>query len=466
MSDPVNMTERQRLFDLDLAHGWHPFTPMTVYGAEKPLMIQSAQGHELVDVDGRTFLDGVSSLWCNLLGHRHPGITAAIRRQLDQIAHSTFLGNSQPVAVELAARLVRLAPQGLQRVFFSDNGSTAVEVALKMALQYHQQSGEPGAEERSRFLALGEAYHGDTLGSVSLGGIPAIHDRFSALRFEVLRGPSPSCYRCPLGKKLSTCATDCADAVVNMIEENASSLAGVVLEPGFQGAGGIITFPEGFLRTVAAATHRAGALLILDEVASGMGRSGKLFVAEREGLRPDLLCVAKGITGGYLPLAATLATETIFKAFLGPPEEGRTFFHGHTFTGNQLAAAAALATLDALEQENVLEHVGELIQIMTECLADLKDHPLVGDVRQYGLAAGIELVACREDKTPFPPSERVGMKVCGHAQERGVFLRPLGDVLVLMPALNMTQDDLRRLIATVHESLNDELESRRGRPNS
>ncbi len=461
MVDDATQAERQRLFEQDLAHGWHPFTPMDAFPHERPLMVQSAQGHELVDMDGRTFLDGVGSLWCNLLGHRHPRITAAIRMQLDRVAHSTFLGNSQPVAVRLAARLVALAPTGLRRVFFSDNGSTAVEVALKMALQYHQQSGVPGGRGRSRFLSLVQAYHGDTVGAVSLGGIPAVHDRFDALRFEVIRAPSPYCYRCPLDKDSASCAIDCADEVVRLIEDNADSLAAVVLEPGFQGAAGIITYPEGFLRTVAKAAETAGALLILDEVASGMGRSGQLFVADREGLRPDLLCIAKGLTGGYLPLAATLATETIYQAFLGAPEAGRTFLHGHTFTGNQLGAAAALATLDALEEERVLENLPALVDRMATALAALSDHPLVGDIRQYGLAAGIELVACRETKTPFSPRERVGMRVCGFAQDRGVFLRPLGDTLVLMPSLNISIENLDRIVTTIRDSLDDELERQR-----
>ncbi len=449
-----NEENRALFMATDVAHCWHPFTPMSVYADESPLMIESARGHELFDCDGRSFLDGVSSLWCNLLGHQHPKITSAIKNQLDKVAHTTFLGNSNPLAVTLAQRLIALAPHGLSRVFYSDNGSTAVEVALKMALQYHQQSEEVEGHKRTRFLSLGLAYHGDTMGSVSLGGIGGIHDRFQALRFDVVRGPSPYCYRCPLGEDPISCHNDCTQEVVDLIEENASTLAGVVIEPGFQGAAGIITYPEGFLKQVERATKKAGALLIFDEVASGMGRSGDLFVAKTEGISPDLLCLAKGLTGGYLPMAVTLAKEKTYRAFLGRPAEGRTFFHGHTFTGNQLAAAAALATLSTIAEEGVLENVRALKETLTKQLLDLRDHPLVGEIRQYGLAVGIEIVACKTTKKPFPVSERVGMKICRYAQDKNVFLRPLGDVIVLMPAINFSTRDLQRLVSAVKYGVN------------
>ncbi|MFT7619189.1 MAG: adenosylmethionine-8-amino-7-oxononanoate aminotransferase [Planctomycetota bacterium] len=446
MGRPQNDKSRDELFATDLAHCWHPFTPMSAYPNEAPLMIESAEGHQLTDVDGNSYLDGVSSLWCNLLGHRHPKISEAIKAQVDKVAHTTFLGNSNPVAVELAERLVALAPLSLNRVFFSDNGSTAVEVALKIALQYHQQSAAPGGAERTRFLSLGLAYHGDTIGSVSLGGIPAIHDRFRPLRFDVIRGPSPYCYRCPLGLERETCKEACLQDVLALIEEHGATLAGVVIEPGFQGAGGIITYPDGYLAAVESATKKVGALLIFDEVASGMGRSGDLFVSETEFIEPDLLCMAKGLTGGYLPMAATLATEEIYEVFLGPPEAGRTFYHGHTFTGNQLAAAAALATLDALEDEDILAQVPERIETLAESLTKLSDLEIVGDIRQYGLAVGIEVVADKATRQSFPADKRVGMRICRHALDEGLFLRPLGDVLVLMPSLNFSNDEITTLV--------------------
>ncbi len=453
MTDSSPRPKRSELFDHDLAHCWHPFTPMSVYGEEAPLMVESAEGHELIDYDGRRLLDGVSSLWCNILGHRHPKISQAIKSQVDKVAHTTFLGNSNPLAVGLAQRLTSLAPEKMERVFFSDNGSTAVEVALKMALQYHQQSGLPSGKKRNRFLSLGLAYHGDTMGSVSLGGIPSVHDRFQALRFDVIRGPSPYCYRCPLGLNPENCQTECESATVNLIEEHGEQLAGVVIEPGFQGAAGIITYPKTFLKAIEAATKKAGALLIFDEVASGMGRSGDLFVAQTEGIDCDFICMAKGLTGGYIPMAATLTKDVIYQAFLGAPEEGRTFYHGHTFTGNQLASAAALATLSAIEEEKVIEGIPKRVASLQESLQSLKSHPLVGDIRQYGMAAAVEIVADKESRQSFPASSRVGMKVCIHAQENGVFLRPLGDVIVLMPSLNFSQENLNRLVQAIGDGL-------------
>jgi len=428
---------------------WHPFTPHAVYEKEHPLLIDRGEGNYLIDVDGNRYLDGVSSLWCNLLGHHRPEIDNAIRSQLDKIAHSTLLGNSNAVAVELAHRLVSLAPEGLTRVFFSDNGSTSVEVALKMAFQFWQQVDGGAEKRRTRFVALANAYHGDTLGSVSVGGIDLFHEKFRPMLFDVLRGPSPYCYRCPLEKDPASCAQECLQSLLELIHNNADELAGVVLEPGFQGAGGIIAYPKGYLRKVREATHDAGTFLVLDEVAAGMGRGGTLFACEQEKVVPDFLCIAKGLTGGYLPLAATLTTERVFEAFLAPPEDGFTFFHGHTYTGNALGAAAALATLDILDREEILSKVKEKIQFLGDEVGRLWNLPGVGDIRQWGMAAGVELVADKQTKEPFPASERRGMRVCTAAKSRGVFLRPLGDVVVVMPPLTITQDEIRILVDAV-----------------
>ena len=454
-SRPIPGTDlsRDELVRLDDAHVWHPFTPHSVYRDEAPLMVVAGEGHYLVDADGRRYLDGVASLWCNLFGHRRPEIDAAIADQLGRIAHSTFLGNASVPAVTLAARLVDLAPDGLTRVFFSDNGSTAVEVALKMALQYWQQ--QDGGRERRRtvFVTLGNAYHGDTVGAVSLGGIPLFHERYGPLLFETVRAHSPYCYRCPLGLSTETCRTDCATELERLILENGDRVAAVVLEPGVQGAAGMIPLPEGFLRRAADAARRVGALLVLDEVAVGFGRSGSMFACEREEVVPDLLCLAKGLTGGYLPMAATLTTERVFEAFLGEPADGRTFFHGHTYTGNQLAAAAAHATLDIFEREQVLDRLAPVIVRFHAELERLRDHPHVGDIRCFGLAAGVELVADRATKEAFPSSERRGMRVCTAARDSGVFLRPLGDTIVLMPPLSITIDEVRMLVGALEDGI-------------
>ncbi len=425
---------------IDRAHVWHPFTPHSAYADDDPLMVVAGEGHYLIDADGRRYLDGVSSLWCNLFGHRRAEIDQAIRDQLDRIAHATFLGNATAPAVTLAKRLVDLAPDGLTRVFYSDNGSTAVEVALKMALQYWQQADGGAGKERTAFLTFSHAYHGDTIGSVSLGGIDLFHERYRPLLFKTIQAPSPAV---PGAEK----------ALEALVERHGSTLAAIVLEPGMQGAAGMVTQPEGFTRRVQELADRSGALLILDEVAVGFGRSGVLFASEKEGVSPDFLCLAKGLTGGYLPMAATLTTERIFQAFLGHPSEGRTFFHGHTYTGNPLAAAAAHATLDIFEQTNLLTELPGKVELLASLLDELRVLPAVGDIRQYGLAAGIELFADRDAKLSYPPAQRRGMQVCGAARRRGVFLRPLGDVVVLMPPLTLTADELTMLVRVVHESI-------------
>lgn len=440
---------------LDARYVWHPFTPHSVYASEDPLMVVAGEGNYLVDADGRRYLDGVASLWCNLFGHRRQEIDEAIREQLGRIAHSTFLGNSSAPAVLLAKRLVEIAPEGLTRVFFSDNGSTAVEVALKMAYQFWQQQDGGRGRERSVFVTLGNAYHGDTVGSVSLGGIDLFHERYRPLLFETVRAHSPYCYRCPLGKTPDVCAVDCAEELERLILDNGDRVAAVVLEPGVQGAAGMVVLPEGLVRRAADAARRVGALLILDEVAVGFGRSGRMFASEREGVAPDLLCLAKGLTGGYLPMAATLATERIFEAFLGDPAEGRTFFHGHTYTGNQLAAAAAHATLDIFERDDVIASLGPKIELLARELERLRALPAVGDIRQYGLAAGVELVADRETKEPYPSSERRGMKVCMAVKRHGVFLRPLGDTIVLMPPLSIEEDEIRLLVDAIASGISE-----------
>lgn len=428
------------LHSTDRRHVWHPFTPHSVYADEHPLMVVAAEGHWLIDADGSRYLDGVASLWCNLFGHRRSEIDAAITAQLGRFAHSTFLGNASAPAVELAGRLTALAPAGLERVFFSDNGSTAVEVAMKMAYQFWQQTGNSADRRRTRFVTLGGAYHGDTVGAVSLGGIELFHEVYRPLLFPTLQAPQPYCYRCPLGLERDSCGVACAAAAERLIAEHADEIAAVVIEPGVQGAAGMVTQPDGFAARIAAAARDVGALVIVDEVAVGFGRSGRMFASEVEQLTPDFLCLAKGLTGGYLPMAATLTTERIFAGFLGRPEEGRTFYHGHTYTGNALAAAAAHATLDILP--GVLDTLPATVAHFAERAERLRTLPHVGDVRRYGLALGVELVAEVASREPWPSSRRTGMRVCTEAKRRGVFLRPIGDVVIVMPPLTITTAEL------------------------
>jgi len=446
---------REQLVEWDDAFVWHPFTPHSAYRDDDPLMIVSGEGNYLVDADGTRLLDGVASLWCNLFGHRRREIDDAIAAQLGRIAHSTFLGNASAPAVTLAKRLVDVAPTGLRRVFFSDDGSTAVEVALKIAFQYWKQVDEGRSARRRKFLTLGNAYHGDTVGSVSLGGISLFHERYGALLFETIKAPSPYCYRCPLGLERESCQLACVESLERLVAENAEDLAAVVLEPGMQGAAGMVVLPDGFLRRAADAARQAGALLILDEVAVGFGRSGAMWACEREGVEPDILCLAKGLTGGYLPMAATITTEAIFRAFLGAPAEGKTFFHGHTYTGNQLAASAALATLDIFENERVVEKLAPKIERLSRELDRLRSISVVGDVRQLGLAAGIEIVEDRATKRPYPSDERKGMQICRAARRNGVFVRPLGDTIVLMPPLSIADGEIVTLVGAIELAIRE-----------
>jgi adenosylmethionine-8-amino-7-oxononanoate aminotransferase len=429
--------------ELDRRHVWHPFTQMQGWMKdEEVVVIEEGGGFWLQDTEGRRYLDGISSLWCNVHGHRVEAIDRAVREQLDRVAHSTLLGLANVPSIELAARLAAIAPQGLTRVFYSDAGATAVEAALKIAFQCQAQRGE---RQRTRFAALGAAYHGDTVGGVSLGGIEVMHGVFDPLRFETVRLPSPNCYRCPLELERASCSMDCADEAERILADNAATLAGLVIEPLVQGAAGIIVHPAGYLARVRAACDRLGLLLVADEVAVGLGRTGSLFACSQEQVTPDLLCLAKGLSGGYLPLAATLATEEVFEAFLGPHDEYRAFFHGHTFTGNPLGCAAALASLDLLEDElpRLRDKISLLGTLLDERVAGLRH---VGDVRQRGMMVGIELVQERETKKPYPTAWRMAHRVILEARSRGVIIRPLGDVVVLMPALGMAEEELDLLV--------------------
>ncbi len=446
---PSNTPSRDQLEIWDCELVWHAFTQMAEH---QPFLIERAEGCNLYDLEGRAYLDGVSSLWCNVHGHRHPHIDAAVRRQLDQVAHVTLLGMAHPITVQLARKLIDIAPAGLQHVFFSDCGATAVEVALKMAFQYWQQCESPQTQ-KTKYLAFENAYHGDTIGSVSVGGVARFHQMFQPLLFDVLRIPTPTLYRLPSGVTRETATAHYLAHVEQTLQEHHDSLAAVVIEPRMQCAAGMILHPPGFLRGVRELTAKYNVLLIADEVAVGMGRSGKMFACEQEEVSPDLLCLAKGLTGGYLPLAATLTTDRIWQAFLGSYESSRTFFHGHTYGGNPLGAAAAVATLEVFEQEKTLENLQPKIARLTEHLHRIAKHPHVGDVRQLGFIAGIELVRDRATQEAFPWAERRGQRVCNHAIEQGVWLRPLGNVVVIMPPLSVTLAELDRICAVVESGI-------------
>ncbi|MBN1588509.1 MAG: adenosylmethionine--8-amino-7-oxononanoate transaminase [Pirellulales bacterium] len=440
---------KEQLRTWDRRYVWHPFTQMAEY---EPMIIERAAGCTLVDVDGREFLDGVSSLWCNVHGHRHPKLDAAIRRQLDKVAHVTSLGQSNPTTITLARRLVEIAPKGLEHVFFSDDGATSVEVALKMAFQYWHQCKQP-KPEKTAYVALGDAYHGDTLGSVSVGGVERFHAMFRPLLFDVLRLATPNSYRPPAGVPVNGVLEHCLGELEELLRQRHEQIAALVMEPLVQGAAGMVMHPRGYLRGVRHLTRRYGVLLIADEVAVGMGRTGKMFACEHEQVVPDLLCLAKGLTGGYLPLAATLATDEIYGAFLGEYAEGRTFFHGHTYGGNPLGAAVALATLDVFLEEQTLSRLQPKIARLGEHLARLAELPEVGDARQCGLIGAVELVRDKATKEPFPWEKKRGIRVCEHVLGRGVWIRPLGNVLVIMPPLAVSLGELDRICEAVEAAI-------------
>jgi adenosylmethionine-8-amino-7-oxononanoate aminotransferase len=432
----------------DSEHVWHAFTQMANY---EPLVIDSASGCVLTDIQGNTYIDAVSSLWCNVHGHQHPVINAAIRQQLDQVAHVTSLGMSNPTTIQLAKRLVDITPENLNHLFFSGDGSSSVEVAMKMAFQYWQQKSEP-RPNKTQYVALGSAYHGDTLGSVSVGGVQRFHEMFKPLLFDVLRLDSPDTYRLPDGV---TTAQDATQFYLNQLEsllqQHHSTIAAMIIEPVVQGAAGMIMQPPGYLTGVRQLTQKHDVLLIADEVAVGFGRTGAMFACNHEDIQPDLMCLAKGLTGGYITMAATLATTEIWKAFLG--DSSRTFYHGHTYSGNPLAAAAALANLDIFETEQTMVNVRERTKQLADLLKPLTDHHHVGDVRQRGLIVAIELVADKDNKTSFENIGASGSAVCKAALEQGVWLRPLRDTIVIMPPLSISESEVTKIVTVVEQAI-------------
>jgi adenosylmethionine-8-amino-7-oxononanoate aminotransferase len=446
---------------------WHPFTQMQDYEGETPVIIERAKGSYLFDIRGKRYLDGVSSLWVTVHGHRKRALDSAVRKQLNMVAHSTLLGISNVPAVKLAGMLVTRAPKGLTKVFYSDSGSTAVEVGLKMAFQYWRQHRSGRHKKRTKFICFENAYHGDTIGSVGVGGIDLFHSMYQPLLLDSIRVPAPYCYRCqmppnsPLTKggnggffEKEPCSHfRCLDHVERALKEHAEEIAALVIEPLVHAAGGIIVQPPGYLRRIRDLCSRHGILMIADEVAVGIGRTGTMFACEREGVSPDIMAIAKGLTGGYLPVAATLTTEEVYSGFLGNYEEFRTFFHGHTYTGNPLGCAAAIANLEIFDREHTLKKVRKKAELLEGLLLPLAELPHVGDIRQCGLMVGIELVKDKTTREPYDYSERIGIRVIMEARRRGMIIRPLGNVVVLMPHLTFSPAQLERMVAITRAAI-------------
>jgi adenosylmethionine-8-amino-7-oxononanoate aminotransferase len=443
--------EYNELKRLDHTFLWHPFTQMKEWMGEEPCIIERGEGNYLIDVAGRTYLDGVSSLWCNLHGHRRRELDEALKSQLQRIAHSTFLGLSHVPGIKLAERLIEIAPEGLQRVFYSDNGATAVEIALKMAVQYWQLK---GATTRTQIASLAESYHGDTVGSMSMGYSETFHRYHKSLLFPVLRLTPPHVFRYYKGMAEPEALSAAVQEAEDKLGEHRNTLAVLVVEPLMQGAAGMWAQPVGYVKALREICHKYGILFILDEVATGFGRTGKMFACEHDHVSPDILCLAKGITGGYLPLAATLTTEEIFNAFLGEYDEFKSFFHGHTYTGNPLGCAVALASLDIFQQEDLLARMQPKIAYLKQRLYDeFLALAHVSDVRQWGFMVGIELVQDRGNKKNYPTSQRIGHKVIREARQRGVIIRPLSDIIILMPPLSIGDGELKTLLDVTRDSI-------------
>jgi adenosylmethionine-8-amino-7-oxononanoate aminotransferase len=437
---------------LDKKYVWHPFTQMQDWVQSEPLVIERADGNYLFDTEGRRYLDGVSSLWVNVHGHRKKQIDQAIEEQLGKVAHSTLLGLASVPSIALAEKLVAVTPRGLDRVFYSDSGSTAVEVALKIAFQYWQNR---GYKNKSLFVTLSEAYHGDTIGSVSLGGIGLFHSIFHPLLFKTLNIATPFPYRYPTLSP-AECRDRSLDQFRALARERGDEIAALVVEPCVQGAAGMIVHPEGFLKGLEEICREYGILLVCDEVATGFGRTGRMFACEHEDVLPDLMALAKGLSGGYLPLAATMATEEIYEAFLGDYAQTRTFFHGHSYTGNALACAAACACLDIFEEERVIERNQSKITLLKETLAaEIAPLAHVAEIRQCGFMVGIELAEDPATRQAYPADLRMGAQVTQQVRQHGVILRPLGDVVVLMPPLSITPDQIRDLIAATARAIGE-----------
>ncbi len=450
--------DNRHLEDADRKYIWHPFTQMKAWEEETPIIIAEGRDCFVKDIRGKWYLDGVSSLWVNIFGHRKREIDDAIKAQVDRISHSTLLGLSNTPAIRLAEKLVTLMRDSFgsaegsvpAKVFYSDNGSTAVEVALKMAFQYWQHQGET---RKTAFLSLNNAYHGDTLGAVSVGGVDIFHKAFGPLLFHTYKASSPYCYRCELGREYPDCSLFCAVKLEEMLKTHNREIAGLVIEPLVQAAGGMIVSPSGYLKRVRELCTKYNVLLIADEVATGFGRTGRMFACEHENVVPDIICLSKGITGGYMPLAATVATEEIYGAFLGEFKDLKTFFHGHSYTGNPLACAAAIACLDLFSKEETLENMIPKIALLEDRLREMHALPHVGDVRNKGLMAGIELVQDKKTGQPYDWEEKTGWKVAYHARDNGVIIRPLGNILVIMPPLNISIENLDRMLQVLRDAI-------------
>jgi len=444
------MKNKKDIIKSDKKHVWHPFTQMKEYENADPLVIVKGEGVYLYDIDGNKYLDAISSWWVNTLGHSNKRLNDALTRQANTIEHMIFAGFTHPWAVELAEKLVNLTDNNFQKVFYSDNGSTAVEVALKMAYQYWQQSGHPN---KTKFVALKNSYHGDTIGAVSVGGVDLYHKIFKPLLFDIYQADSPSCYRCSDSKENGSCENSCIVSVEDIFKEHSEEIAAIIIEPLIQAAGGMIIYPKEYLTNLRALCDKYNILLIDDEVAMGFGRTGKMFAYQHAQIVPDIMCLAKGITAGYMPLSVTMTSEKIYNAFWDDWDKFKTFFHGHSYTANPLSIAVALENLKILEEDKIIEKNIKKAERIKAGLEKFKTLKNVGDVRQLGMVAAVELVTDKPAKISYDYKLRMAKKVCDFAQKNGLIIRPLGDVIYFMPPYIITSEEIDFMLNTAFNAI-------------
>lgn len=454
-------SEQRRLTELDHQYIWHPFTQQKHWTeSEQPLIVESAEGFDLIDVEGKRYLDGVSSLWCNVHGHSEPELMAALHDQADKLCHSTLLGLTHRPVIELSEKLFKILPEGLSKVFYADAGTTAVEAGLRIALEWWQKQSGEAAKKKRKLLSLDGAYHGDTVGSVTIGFLPAFHGSIEPILVPALRTPPPHMFRFYDGMSEEDALAAALEQLEQTLLREADSIAAFFMEPLVQGAAGIWVQPPEFLRVARELCRKHNVLFLADEVATGFGKTGSLFAVEQGPVSPDIMIIGKGLSAGYLPISAAICSQELYDGFLGGVEEGKTFFYGQTFAGNPLAARVAAANLDLLEQRNVLGGLPERIAAISKAL-DENIQPLdcVDEVRQCGLMVGIELTKKPGERCPYPAQELAGWRVIYEARKRGVVIRPLGNVIILMPAITMPAQQIERLVQVTADSLRDVLES-------
>jgi len=432
----------------DLKYIWHPYTQMKDCQKLPPILIERAKGIKLYDDKGKFYYDTISSWWCNVHGHSHPKINKAIKEQLNSFEHILFAGFTHKPAIELARKVVEITPDNLTKVFFSDNGSTAVEVALKMSFQYWQNIGE---NKKTKFVSLDHAYHGDTVGAMSVSGVDLFNKVFSPLFFKSFKAPSPYCYRCPVGKDKNNCSFECVNKLEVILKKKKDKIAAIILEPLVMAAGGMIIYPEKYLKKVSTLAKKYNVHLILDEVATGFGRTGKMFACEYAKVKPDFMCLSKGITSGYLPLSVTLTTNKIYKAFYADYAKKKTFYHGHTYTANPIACSAAIASIKLFKQENTLKKVAKIIPFFHKELEKFKGLKLVGDVRYKGLIGAIELVKNKKTRQPFNLEQRIGVEIYKQGLKKGLVLRPLGSIVYFYLPLCIKKNELKSILDQTYQ---------------